>query len=77
MVKKNSIEQKLTQNCNFYFNLDLTSHRRSWWFWSESVARSDEKSFHSVKCKSWKDFKASRCDTKAPIAYMGIDCQLG
>jgi hypothetical protein len=30
-----------------------------------------------VKCKSWKDFKASRCDTKAPIAYMGIDCQLG
>lgn len=53
---------------------DLCSHRRSWFFWAESVTMKDEKSFPSVKCKSWDDFKEGRYDKEAPIAYMGIDC---
>jgi len=55
---------------------DLCSHRRSWYYWAESVAAKHEKSFPSIKCKSWDDFKAARCDQGSPIAYMGIDCQM-
>lgn len=55
---------------------DLCSHRRSWWFWAESVKDKNEKSFPAVKCKSWKSFKDGHFDEEAPIAYMGIDCQM-
>ncbi|XP_052865814.1 phospholipase A1 VesT1.02 isoform X1 [Anopheles cruzii] len=53
---------------------DLCSHRRSWWFWAESVAESNVPSFHSVRCKSWDDFKDGKVDRAAPIVHMGIDC---
>ncbi|KAG5684759.1 hypothetical protein PVAND_013973 [Polypedilum vanderplanki] len=55
---------------------DLCSHRRSWWFWAESVAAKDVKSFPAVKCKSWDHFKEGKYDEEAPIAYMGIDCPM-
>jgi hypothetical protein len=55
---------------------DLCSHRRSWYFWAESVAAKNEKSFHSVRCKSWDQFKEGKCDEDAPVAYMGIDCPM-
>lgn len=53
---------------------DLCSHRRSWFFWAESVALKDEKSFPSIKCKSWDNFKEGRIEEGAEIAHMGIDC---
>ncbi|XP_055546007.1 pancreatic triacylglycerol lipase isoform X2 [Wyeomyia smithii] len=52
----------------------LCSHRRSWWFWAESVAERPTASFHSVRCKSWGDFKEGKVDRSAQIAHMGIDC---
>ncbi|CRL04727.1 CLUMA_CG017787, isoform A [Clunio marinus] len=55
---------------------DLCSHRRSWYFWAESVARKQEKSFPSIKCKSWNNFKEGRHEGTTEIAYMGIDCPL-
>lgn len=54
---------------------DLCSHRRSWWFWAESVKDIGEKSFPAVKCKSWDLFKDGKFED-GPIAYMGIDCQM-
>jgi pimeloyl-ACP methyl ester carboxylesterase len=62
------------RNYKFLTDNDLCSHRRSWWFWAESVSNKNEKSFPAIKCKSWRDFKAARCDQGSPIAYMGIDC---
>lgn len=53
---------------------DLCSHRRSWWFWAESVASRKDKSFPAIKCKSYNDFKSGRCEEGSSIAYMGIDC---
>lgn len=55
---------------------DLCSHRRSWWLWAESVRNKDEKSFPAVKCKNWDQFKEGKIDEDAPIAFMGIDCQI-
>lgn len=55
---------------------DLCSHRRSWFFWAESVAAKNEKSFPSVKCKSWDNFKEGNSEEGAPMAYMGIDCPM-
>lgn len=53
---------------------DLCSHRRSWFYWAESIANKDKKSFPAVKCKSWDHFKDGKCEQAADIAYMGIDC---
>lgn len=55
---------------------DLCSHRRSWWFWAESLENKDEKLFASIKCKSWDSFKEGRCEQGAPIVHMGIDCAM-
>lgn len=54
-------------------DLDLCSHRRSWWFWADSVASSEKSAFHSAKAKSWDDFKKGRID-ESSIVNMGIDC---
>lgn len=53
---------------------DLCSHRRSWWFWAESVAEGSARCFHSVRCKSWSDFKEGKVDRTAQTVHMGIDC---
>lgn len=55
---------------------DLCSHRRSWFFWAESVASKHEKSFPSIKCKNWDNFKEGRSEEEAPLGYMGIDCPM-
>ncbi len=52
---------------------DLCSHRRSWRFWAESVAGKDTPTFHSVKSKSWSDFKKHRVD-ESYIIQMGLNC---
>lgn len=52
---------------------DLCSHRRSWWFWAESVASLENSAFHSANAKSWDDFKKGRID-ESSIVNMGIDC---
>lgn len=52
---------------------DLCSHRRSWWFWADSVRSADKAAFHSAKAKSWEDFKKGRID-ESTIVNMGIDC---
>lgn len=58
----------------FHLIADLCSHRRSWWFWADSVASFPEKSaFHAAKAKSWDDFKKGRID-ESSIVNMGIDC---
>ncbi|XP_004521443.1 lipase member H-A [Ceratitis capitata] len=36
---------------------DLSSHRRSWWFWAESVKSAFPQKFYAVKAKNWADFK--------------------
>lgn len=54
-------------------NLDLCSHRRSWWFWADSVAAPENTAFHAVQAKSWDDFKKGRVD-ESTITRMGIDC---
>lgn len=53
---------------------DLCSHRRSWWFWAESVAEGPNPCFHSIRCKSWSDFKEGKVDRSGQIVHMGIDC---
>ncbi|XP_062547945.1 endothelial lipase isoform X1 [Armigeres subalbatus] len=53
---------------------DLCSHRRSWWFWAESVAEGSNPCFHSIRCKSWSDFKEGKVDRSGQIVHMGIDC---
>lgn len=55
---------------------DLCSHRRSWWFWAESVATKGDDSFPAIKCKSWDNFKTGACEQGAQLAYMGIDCPM-
>lgn len=52
---------------------DLCSHRRSWWFWAESVRAPVNSAFHAVQAKSWDDFKKGRVD-ESTITHMGIDC---
>lgn len=52
---------------------DLCSHRRSWWFWAESVSSPPHAAFHAVRAKSWDDFKKGRID-ESSITRMGIDC---
>ncbi|KAG4068164.1 hypothetical protein HA402_001589 [Bradysia odoriphaga] len=54
-------------------DIDLCSHRRSWRFWAESVAAKDTPTFHSVKSKSWSDFKKHRVD-ESYIIQMGLNC---
>ena len=39
------------------------------------MANKDEKSFPSIKCKSWDSFKQGRFEEGAQVAYMGIDCE--
>ncbi|XP_013113989.2 phospholipase A1 [Stomoxys calcitrans] len=39
---------------------DLSSHRRSWWFWAESVADKYPDKFNAVKAKNWSDFKEGK-----------------
>lgn len=56
------------------FPTDLCSHRRSWWFWAESVAEGPNPCFHSIRCKSWSDFKEGKVDRSGQIVHMGIDC---
>lgn len=53
--------------------VDLCSHRRSWWFWADSVMSADKSAFHAAKAKSWEDFKKNRID-ESSIINMGIDC---
>lgn len=53
--------------------LDLASHRRSWWFWADSVTASEKSAFHAAKAKSWEDFKKGRID-ETSIMNMGNDC---
>lgn len=57
------------------FVVDLCSHRRSWRFWADSVANPGHASFHSVRAKSWNDFKKGQTDPTV-IVSMGIDCAL-
>lgn len=65
-------------NCFGFFPiqriLDLASHRRSWWFWADSVTASEKLAFHAAKAKSWEDFKKGRID-ESSIVNMGNDCQ--
>ncbi|KAG5669188.1 hypothetical protein PVAND_017082 [Polypedilum vanderplanki] len=49
------------------------SHHRSWRFWAETVESNKGKIFPAVKCASWSDFKARKCDFDE-VTYMGIDC---
>lgn len=60
---------------HYIYGIDLCSHRRSWWFWAESVAEKNTMSFHSIKAKSWDDFKKGRTDDSY-IIRMGYDCPL-
>ncbi|XP_061386543.1 lipase member H-A-like [Musca vetustissima] len=54
---------------------DLSSHRRSWWFWAESVANEYPVKFNCVKAKDWSDFKVGKLinDDREHVV-MGHDC---
>lgn len=54
---------------------DLSSHRRSWWFWAESVANKYPDKFNSVKAKNWSDFKNGKfINDNNTHVQMGHDC---
>lgn len=54
---------------------DLSSHRRSWWFWAESVKKEFPNNFYAVKAKNWSDFKNGKYEDNAEQrAVMGHDC---
>lgn len=52
---------------------DLCSHRRSWFFWAESVTSKYPEKFIAVKAKSWKDFKLGHIENTNEKIVMGID----
>lgn len=56
---------------------DLSSHRRSWWFWAESVIDRHPEKFNSVKAKNWNDFKNGKLinDDRTHVV-MGHGCPL-
>ncbi|XP_018795054.1 PREDICTED: lipase member H-A isoform X1 [Bactrocera latifrons] len=54
---------------------DLSSHRRSWWFWAESVKKEFPCHFYAVKAKNWGDFKNGKyVDNEEQRVVMGHDC---
>ncbi|XP_037928032.1 pancreatic lipase-related protein 3 isoform X3 [Teleopsis dalmanni] len=54
---------------------DLSSHRRSWWFWAESVTGKFTDNFEAVKAKNWNDFKNGKVlSSSHNIVVMGHDC---
>lgn len=55
---------------------DLSSHRRSWYFWAESVAGKHNEQFDAVKTKNWNDFKAGKFEDESSElkVVMGHDC---
>ncbi|XP_055376343.1 lipase member I [Condylostylus longicornis] len=58
---------------------DLSSHRRSWWFWAESISNKFSTKFEAVKSKSWNDFKTGKIlpeEDPNLVVYMGEDCPL-
>lgn len=57
----------------YLFITDLCSHRRSWWFWADSVCSHKNMAFHAARAKSWEDFKKGRID-ESSVINMGIDC---
>ncbi|XP_063698362.1 phospholipase A1 isoform X2 [Culicoides brevitarsis] len=65
----------LYKSLNRTFETDLCSHRRSWFFWAESV-KNKEPTFHSVKCDSWKQFKEGVYDEKVGVVQMGLNCRM-
>ncbi|CAD7079409.1 unnamed protein product [Hermetia illucens] len=56
---------------------DLSSHRRSWWFWAESVINSHPEKFNAVKAKSWSEFKAGKTLEFEQHVVMGLHCPAG
>ncbi|XP_034669537.1 inactive pancreatic lipase-related protein 1 [Drosophila subobscura] len=53
---------------------DLSSHRRSWWFWAESVSDRFPIRFDAVPCRSWSDFKQNKTTETCPPVVMGHHC---
>ncbi|XP_055921925.1 lipase member H-A-like [Eupeodes corollae] len=56
---------------------DLSSHRRSWYFWAESVAGKYNEQFEAVKTKNWNDFKSGKINEDSDLkVVMGHDCPI-
>ncbi|ALC39869.1 CG17292 [Drosophila busckii] len=53
---------------------DLSSHRRSWWYWAESVSDRFPIQFEAVPCKNWNDFKDKKYDETFTPVVMGHHC---
>ncbi|EDW11824.1 pancreatic triacylglycerol lipase [Drosophila mojavensis] len=53
---------------------DLSSHRRSWWFWAESVSDRFPIKFDAVAAKSWDDFKLNKIIESEQPVVMGHNC---
>ncbi|XP_053958549.1 lipase member H-A isoform X2 [Anastrepha ludens] len=54
---------------------DLCSHRRSWWFWAESVKNEFSEKFVAVKAINWTDFKNGKyIENEDHRVVMGHDC---
>lgn len=53
--------------------LDLCSHRRSVSYYAESVALSNENTFHAVSARSWSRFKNNDLNS-SNVVNMGVDC---
>lgn len=53
---------------------DLSSHRRSWWFWAESVSDRFPIRFDAVAAKSWDEFKQNKIIELGPPVVMGHHC---
>ncbi|XP_017060656.1 inactive pancreatic lipase-related protein 1 [Drosophila ficusphila] len=53
---------------------DLSSHRRSWWFWAESVSDRYPIGFDAVPAKKWSDFKQNKTVETCPPVVMGHHC---
>lgn len=62
------------RNYKITTDIDLCSHRRSWWFWAESVSNIHDNKFNAVQAKNWKDFKRKNAFVIDESVVMGIDC---
>lgn len=59
--------------CKFILYLDLCSHRRSFSYYSESVAAPKGTTFQAVSARNWSRFKDGDKNS-SNIVNMGIDC---
>lgn len=60
---------------NFFFFLDLCSHKRAYRYWAESVTSNRKDAFLAVEAKNFTYFRNGALNLSI-LATMGINCSL-